>query len=110
MKRGLFMSYMNTHAAFAPAGGIQELSFDEVEIVSGGRPSASGTTWSWEGVAAAAGTLSIASGVAGAVPSPATPGFLMVAATTGLIAIGASWAASVAGQNNKPDRGHVKKK
>jgi hypothetical protein len=35
MKRGLFMSYMNTHAAFAPAGGIQELSFDEVRFVSG---------------------------------------------------------------------------
>jgi hypothetical protein len=27
MKRGLFMSYMDTHAAFAPAGGIQELSW-----------------------------------------------------------------------------------
>jgi hypothetical protein len=36
MKRGLFMSYMNTHAAFAPAGGIQELSFDEIEEVGGG--------------------------------------------------------------------------
>jgi hypothetical protein len=35
MKRGLFMSYMNTHAAFAPAGGIQELSFDEISAVSG---------------------------------------------------------------------------
>ena len=30
------MSYMNTHAAFAPAGGIQELSFDEIEEVGGG--------------------------------------------------------------------------
>ena len=29
------MSYMNTHAAFAPAGGIQELSFDEVDLVDG---------------------------------------------------------------------------
>jgi hypothetical protein len=36
MKRGLFMSYMNTHAAFAPAGGIQELSFDEIDQVDGG--------------------------------------------------------------------------
>ncbi len=102
------MSYMDTHAAFAPAGGIQELSFDEVEIVSGGERSASGTTWSWEGVAAAAGTLSIASGVAGAVPSPATPALLMVSATTGLVAIGASWAAAVAGQNKKPDAKDVK--
>ena len=30
------MSYMDTHAAFAPAGGIQELSFDEMQVVSGG--------------------------------------------------------------------------
>ena len=30
------MSYMNTHAAFAPAGGIQELSFDEIDLVGGG--------------------------------------------------------------------------
>ena len=30
------MSYMDTHAAFAPAGGIQELSFDEIEEVGGG--------------------------------------------------------------------------
>ncbi len=30
------MSYMNTHAAFAPAGGIQELSFDEIDEVAGG--------------------------------------------------------------------------
>ncbi len=30
------MSYMNTHAAFAPAGGIQELSFDEIAHVSAG--------------------------------------------------------------------------
>ena len=33
------MSYMNTHAAFAPAGGIQELSFDEIDLVSGGHDS-----------------------------------------------------------------------
>ena len=30
------MSYMDTHAAFAPAGGIQELSFDEIDLVGGG--------------------------------------------------------------------------
>lgn len=30
------MSYIDTHAAFAPAGGIQELSFDEIEEVGGG--------------------------------------------------------------------------
>jgi len=32
-----FMSYMDTHAAFAPAGGIQELSFDEIDLVGGGK-------------------------------------------------------------------------
>lgn len=30
------MSYMDAHAAFAPAGGIQELSFDEISHVDGG--------------------------------------------------------------------------
>ena len=97
------MSYMDTHAAFAPVGGIQELSFDEVEIVSGGSRSASGTTWSWEGVAAAAGTLSAAAAAAAAMPSPATPALVMVSATTGLIAIGAAWAGSVAGQKPKTE-------
>ena len=29
------MSYMN-QAAFAPTGGIQELSFDEIDLVEGG--------------------------------------------------------------------------
>jgi len=36
------MSYMNTHAAFAPAGGIQELSFDEIGVING--------SGFWEGV------------------------------------------------------------
>jgi hypothetical protein len=31
------MSYMDTHAAFAPADGIQELSFDEIDLVGGGK-------------------------------------------------------------------------
>ena len=31
------MSYMNTHAAFATAGGIQELSFDEIAHVGAGK-------------------------------------------------------------------------
>ena len=30
------MSYMEHNAAFAPAGGIQELSFDEIDLVEGG--------------------------------------------------------------------------
>ncbi len=29
------MSYMGTHAAFAAAGGIQELSFDEIGMING---------------------------------------------------------------------------
>ena len=31
------MSYMDHNAAFAPAGGIQELSFDEIDLVGGAR-------------------------------------------------------------------------
>jgi hypothetical protein len=31
------MSYMDTHAAFAPASGFRELSFDEIEEVGGAR-------------------------------------------------------------------------
>jgi hypothetical protein len=31
------MSCMDTQAALAPAGGIQELSFEEIEQVNGGR-------------------------------------------------------------------------
>lgn len=30
------MSYMNHSAGFVPAGGLQELSFEEVEQVAGG--------------------------------------------------------------------------
>ena len=30
------MSYMDANVAFAPTGGIQELSFDEIEAVAGG--------------------------------------------------------------------------
>jgi hypothetical protein len=29
------MSYMNSNAAFAPVGGIQEIGFDEIESVGG---------------------------------------------------------------------------
>lgn len=106
------MSYMDTHAAFAPASGFRELSFDEIEVVSGGRRSASGTEWSWGGVAAAAGTLSIAAGGAAYIPSPATPAFIMVSMTMGLVAIGAGWAASSGGAGTTPkfDSTEVKKK
>jgi hypothetical protein len=31
------MSYMDQNVAFAPAGGIQELSFDEVALISAGK-------------------------------------------------------------------------
>ena len=30
------MSYMNSNLAFTPAGGIEDLSFDEVDSVVGG--------------------------------------------------------------------------
>ena len=53
------MSYMDTHAAFAPAGGIQELSFDEVLCVGGGNGargnSTAGGSVAGAGAGAAAG-------------------------------------------------------
>jgi len=54
------MSYMDTHAAFAPAGGIQELSFDEVEEVGGGNK-----FWGKVGVAIGKALLRGAAGGAG---------------------------------------------
>lgn len=51
------MSYMNTHAAFAPAGGIQELSFDEIEEVEG-------AGWVTRGVYVALVVVGVSSGVA----------------------------------------------
>lgn len=106
------MSYMDTHAAYEPAGGFRELTFDEIEAVSGGKRSASGSEWSWDGVAVAAGTLSIAAGGAASIPSPATPAFVMVSMTMGLVAIGAGWAASSGGAGTSPklDSKEVKKK
>jgi hypothetical protein len=103
---------MDTHAAYEPAGGLRELTFDEIEAVSGGRRSASGTEWSWDGVAVAAGTLSIAAGGAASIPSPATPAFVMVSMTMGLVAIGAGWAASSGGAGTSPklDSKEVNKK
>lgn len=46
------------NVAFAPAGGIQDLRFDEVEKLSGAE-------WSWGGVVAFTGALSLAAGGAG---------------------------------------------
>jgi hypothetical protein len=71
MKRGLFMSYMDTHAAFAPAGGIQELSFDELFMVDGGKVTLRGF-----GDAVGRGVVfgGIAGGVAGAIFGPGALG------------------------------------
>ncbi|MFN3620205.1 hypothetical protein [Sphingorhabdus sp.] len=51
------MSYMENNAAFAPAGGIQELSFDEIEQVEG-------AGWVTRGVYAALVVVGVSSGVA----------------------------------------------
>ena len=53
---------MDTHAAFAPAGGIQELSFDEIDLVGGGTLSP-GTKVALRFVARAAG-ISLLGGIA----------------------------------------------
>jgi hypothetical protein len=104
------MSYMDTHAAFAPAGGIQELSFDEIRIVSGGeapnysltrkgpqldRPSAESV------VNGANAFAAVASGVAAVSKGPAS------AAASGVAAVAsgvAALAAMLAGKKpNKDD-------
>ena len=61
------MSYMNTHAAFAPAGGIQELSFDELDLVDGA--GWIGNTARW-----VAGGAAIVGGVALLTGNPAVAG------------------------------------
>jgi len=64
METGECMSYMDHNTAFAPAGGIQEMSFQEVDQVGGGALPALvvlGAKLVGYGIAAAAGT---ATGVA----------------------------------------------
>ena len=54
------MSYMDQNVAFAPAGGIQELSFDELFLVDGGR-------YTWRGFGEAVGRGVVAGGISGGV-------------------------------------------
>jgi len=51
------MSYMDHNAAFAPAGGIQELSFDEIDQVEG-------AGWVSRGVTIALVVVGVSTGVA----------------------------------------------
>lgn len=55
------MSYMDHNVAFSPAGGIQELSFDEIDVVGGGTLSP-GTKAAVRLVARAAG-ISLVGGI-----------------------------------------------
>lgn len=55
------MSYMNHSTDFAPAGGIQELGFDEVELVDGGS-STSDTLYVVAGVAATVASVAARAG------------------------------------------------
>lgn len=72
------MSHMN-QAAFAPVGGIQELSFDEIQGVDGGAG-----TWKELGAMVAGGMIggAVTGAIAGAVGGPGGAG---AGATAGAI-------------------------
>ena len=74
------MSYMEHNAAFAPAGEIQELSFDEIDLVDGGK-----VNWRMVGqggVLIGAGALAVATG-----------GFSLVVVGSISLAFGGIWSA-----------------
>ncbi len=73
------MSYMN-QAAFAPAGGIQVLSFDELNAVNGG----STVTTVAAHVAAVSGIVAGVAALSGAEPVAAVAG--VVAGLAGAVA------------------------
>ena len=106
------MSYMNTHAAFATAGGIQELSFDEIDAVGGAKL----TERQELGCAAfgnfVGGVLGIISGIATtAVAGPMAGAFMGLGfASLGSMAATGACNSAVAGQNKKPDAKDVKQK
>lgn len=68
------MSYINQNVAFAPAGGIQELSFDEIEEVGGAwvANAVGGALGAFGG--AATGYVSSGGSLAGAVAGAAAGG------------------------------------
>jgi hypothetical protein len=106
------MSYMDHNAAFAPAGGIQELSFDEIDLVGG----AELTEGQELGCAAfgnfVGGALGIISGIATtAVAGPVAGAFMGLGfASLGSMAATGVCYSAMAGQNNKPDAKDVKEK
>jgi|CXWL01.1.fsa_nt_gi hypothetical protein len=85
------MSYMNHDAAFAPAGGIQELSFDEVDAVAGGPVSASTVLAVGAAVVGGAGLILAAPAIVGVTGAAATVYF----ATAAVLALASAGAALV---------------
>ncbi len=51
------MSYMDQNVAFAPTGGIQELSFDEIDAVGGGNRGDATAGGAVHGATAASGAM-----------------------------------------------------
>lgn len=106
------MSYMTTHAAFASAGasagGIQELSFDEVQAVGGG--DAKGAA---QGAVLAGGALTVigaAARTAALVPSPFSLPLAAFGTVTGLIGAGLAFAGGVSLAGQSPRQENVKTK
>jgi len=80
------MSYMDQNIAFAPAGGIQELSLDEIDTVGAAGPlNDAGTALQMAGVAA--GGLAM-------VPTPASLHLGVFALVSGGLGTMISWADS----------------
>ena len=68
------MSYMDTHAALAPAGGIQELSFDEIDFVGGGKEQPARSERQENGCAMVGNAVGGALGLIGGVATTAVAG------------------------------------
>jgi len=80
------MSYMDQNVAFAPASGIQDLSFDEIDQVGAAGPlNDAGTALQMAGVAA---------GALARVPTPASGHLAVFALVSGGLGAMLSWADS----------------
>jgi len=105
------MSYMDHNAAFAPSGGIQELSFDEIDLVGGARSERQELGCAAIG-SFVGGALGIISGIATtAVAGPLAGAFMGLGfASLGSMAATGVCYSAMAGQNKKPDAKDVKEK
>ncbi|MFN3620204.1 hypothetical protein [Sphingorhabdus sp.] len=102
------MSYMENNAAFAPAGGIQELSFDEIDLVGGAGRNLTATEVGL--VAGGVGTAAtvVGLGVAIAISGPIG---IAIGIGAGMLGLGAASVGIGAGMASwKTEEANVKKK